>query len=193
MSLVSIIPAQERRFTITEIKNYILSQDSMGDVLYNLNEENIVRANEDYRDEKKLILDYSTWRCGGHSENALGKGDTMLLNEDGYMCCLGQFSLQLKPELSSKRLLHLGVPDEIGEEIPFLATPSNMCDHIDDVGYYQNTQLADEAIAINDNPVTTPEHKIDQLKALFAQVGYEIEVINKPIDPIHLDGLDGVR
>lgn len=35
------------KFTIDEIKNYILSQDSLGDVLYNLNEKNINKANED--------------------------------------------------------------------------------------------------------------------------------------------------
>lgn len=32
-------------FTIEEIRNYILSQDSLGDVLYNLKAENIVKAN----------------------------------------------------------------------------------------------------------------------------------------------------
>jgi hypothetical protein len=35
----------EPLFTIEEIRNYILSQDSLGDVLYNLNEKNIIEAN----------------------------------------------------------------------------------------------------------------------------------------------------
>lgn len=34
------------KFTIEEIKKYILSQDSLGDVLYYLNAENIRKANE---------------------------------------------------------------------------------------------------------------------------------------------------
>jgi len=34
-----------RRFTIEEIKNYLLSQDSMGDILYYLSEKNIDAAN----------------------------------------------------------------------------------------------------------------------------------------------------
>ena len=38
-------------FTIEQIKNYLLSQDSMGDILYNLKAENIERAN----DRPKLI------------------------------------------------------------------------------------------------------------------------------------------
>lgn len=32
-------------FTVEEIRKYILSQDSLGDVLYNLNEKNIIKAN----------------------------------------------------------------------------------------------------------------------------------------------------
>jgi hypothetical protein len=36
----------QNTFTIEEIKNYILSQDSLGDVLYNLTEEKIIKANE---------------------------------------------------------------------------------------------------------------------------------------------------
>lgn len=35
----------EEKFTIKQIKNYILSQDSLGDVLYNLKAENIEKAN----------------------------------------------------------------------------------------------------------------------------------------------------
>lgn len=34
----------EQKFTILEIKNYITSQDSLGDVLYNLSVENILKA-----------------------------------------------------------------------------------------------------------------------------------------------------
>lgn len=33
------------KYTIEQIKNYILSQDSLGDVLYNLKSENIYKAN----------------------------------------------------------------------------------------------------------------------------------------------------
>ncbi len=32
-------------FTIEEIRNYILSQDSLGDVMYNLKAEKIIEAN----------------------------------------------------------------------------------------------------------------------------------------------------
>lgn len=42
-----------KRFTIQEIKNYIMTQDSLGDVMYNLSEENIIKANiSDEEDEE---------------------------------------------------------------------------------------------------------------------------------------------
>ena len=40
-----------RTFTIEEIRKYILSQDSLGDVLYNLTEEKIIEANEPEEEE----------------------------------------------------------------------------------------------------------------------------------------------
>ena len=39
--------SEKRKFTIEEIKNYIMSQDSLGDVMYYLTEENIILANQE--------------------------------------------------------------------------------------------------------------------------------------------------
>ena len=41
-----------KRYTVEEIRKYILSQDSMGDILYFLNEDNIDKANEPEEDEE---------------------------------------------------------------------------------------------------------------------------------------------
>lgn len=38
---------KERKFSVDEIKKYIYSKDSLGDILYYLNEENIIEANSD--------------------------------------------------------------------------------------------------------------------------------------------------
>jgi len=35
----------EEKFTIEEFRNYIKSQDSLGDVMYNLKAENVIKAN----------------------------------------------------------------------------------------------------------------------------------------------------
>ena len=41
----------QHTFTIDEIRKYILSQDSLGDVLYNLSVSKILEANEPEEDE----------------------------------------------------------------------------------------------------------------------------------------------
>lgn len=128
--------------------------------------------------KKKLILDYSTWRCGGERDTdkyKLGVGDTQLLNGYGYMCCLGQFSLQLKPELTKSEILNKAFPEDLGYEIDMLTSPD-----FDYEAGYRNTSLSDDAADINDRTETTPEEKIQELKVLFLLEGYEIDVINKP-------------
>lgn len=43
----------EKTYTVEQIKTYIRSKDSLGDVLYFCNEENIDKANEEYNDSLK--------------------------------------------------------------------------------------------------------------------------------------------
>lgn len=127
---------------------------------------------------KKLILDVSKWRCGGEKEslNRLGEGATNLLNHEGYMCCLGQFALQLGA--TEDNIRNIGVP----EETTILIEPLNeLLEETDCIeGRYYNTTLSNEAVTINDDENTTPLAKIEKLKELFANHGYEIDVINIP-------------
>jgi hypothetical protein len=51
-------------FTIEEIKNYILAQDSLGDVLYNLKAEKIIEANEPNYCECGAIISKNNSLCG---------------------------------------------------------------------------------------------------------------------------------
>ena len=129
---------------------------------------------------KTLILDYSTWRCGGDGINKLGEGNTALLNNQGFMCCLGQFSLQLNDEVKMITIEGLGEPHELQVEIDLLVTLDE-----DDIysgleNYASDTNLTKGAIEINDEVFTTPLEKIVLLKELFAKADCEIEVINLP-------------
>jgi hypothetical protein len=45
------------KFTIQEIRNYIISQDSIGDVVYNLSEESIVKANQPVDNNSEAYLE----------------------------------------------------------------------------------------------------------------------------------------
>ena len=42
----------QKTFTIEEIRNYIRSKDSIGDVIYYLNEENIIAANQEIEEDE---------------------------------------------------------------------------------------------------------------------------------------------
>ena len=53
-----------------------------------------------------FTIDRSKWRCGG--DDGKGWGETQLLNEEGFMCCLGQCSLQ--SGLSEEEIYRLGEP-----------------------------------------------------------------------------------
>ena len=54
MKLIKLIPTykMQNTFTIDEIRKYILSQDSLGDVLYNLSSSKILEANEPEEDDE---------------------------------------------------------------------------------------------------------------------------------------------
>ena len=63
----------------------------------------------------EVTIDRSKWRCGGDSEKtAHGPGDTALLGDKGFMCCLGFASkacgVPKKRHELEKRIKALGTP-----------------------------------------------------------------------------------
>ena len=122
--------------------------------------------------KKELILDYSTWRCGDFGENQLGKGDTYLLNDEGFMCCLGQFTPQINNFIIKDEMLGVSDPSDLGEKVLSLNKKENR--------RFRTTRLSDEAININDDTCSTPEEKIKALQRVFKKEGYTINVINQP-------------
>lgn len=124
--------------------------------------------------ENTLVLDYSKWRCGAYNEsNKLGDGTTSLENERGFMCCLGQFTPQLIADKSKKlNLLNKMKPHSLECEIKLLTVQGE--------NYTQDTLLSKRAMEINDCTESSPQLKIEQLKALFLEEGYYIDVINQP-------------
>jgi len=130
----------------------------------------------------ELKLDYNTWKCGGDPfdtsdaqdyPNVLGKGQTLLLNKNGYMCCLGQFASQLGVDTSL--LKGAGEPDEINIDDTIVLLTKR-----DDMDRIRNTDFSKKAIEINDNKRTTPLEKIAQLKALCKLNDILLTVINLP-------------
>lgn len=109
-----------------------------------------------------LYLDLSKWRCGedGGLDNELGKGETILENKKGYMCCLGQFCKQIGvPSFSLKQV---GAPLCLEDEYnhPFFIS------------------ISDRAMKINDYTDSTIKEKVNKLTALCKEHGVTLHIID---------------
>jgi hypothetical protein len=123
----------------------------------------------------KVTIDRSKWRTGVFSEFASGRGDTYLLNSEGFMCCLGFCSLAV------------GVPES---EILNQPTPQSLCSRKekiirgldpfvcplrDDFQYtFCGTELSIDAMKINDSDLSR-EVKEKRLLELFKDSEFDIE------------------
>lgn len=130
------------------------------------------------------ILDVSKWRCGsvGVNEssddnigNRLGKGSTKFLNQQGYMCCLGQFAKQqgvddayLRVAFSPVDICTFDTNNKIYDEA-FIVNKSEG---------YRNSELAKTLVGINDDSTTTIDTKINQIKDELHKYNHTLTVIN---------------
>lgn len=121
---------------------------------------------------EKLILDYSKWRCGGDGKYHLGSGSTCLLNNDGFSCCLGQWSKQLGAVDSD--IYDKKAPGSIDARVDLYPFTEDW------VNIKHNTLLSYDCMHINDDLLTTPDEKIIKLKRRLLQENIQLEVINKP-------------
>lgn len=142
---------------------------------------------------KKLVIDRSKWRSGGDSAthpvptcsvNGSGKGATALLNEEGYMCCLGFASLQLEG-WTKEEIKFLGEPGEVArnkaiatgvETYPEYDEDSIPGDLIDDhLKDYLIKPIESEAIETNDDALITREVRESKIKDIFKKINVDVE------------------
>lgn len=123
----------------------------------------------------KFVIDRSVWRCGGGGPAKHGTGCTYLLNEQGFMCCLGMVAKQLG--YKDKEILNCGEPDEVDSDRENLLV--RKIDGSDFNTYHKNSELSSKAIEINDDDdKLNDEERELRLVALFAQEGHEVEFVN---------------
>lgn len=130
--------------------------------------------------KQTFTIDCNTWRCGDDGKYKLGEGNTTLLNNEGFMCCLGQVALQL--DVHEADLLGVGEPEGVESDTILGLLVTNEWDEDSENDIKHNTVLSSEAMGINDNGNTTIETKINDLKELFKADGYGLEFINIPAD-----------
>lgn len=127
----------------------------------------------------KVIIDRSKWRCGGGGGSRHGAGETKLLNDEGFMCCLGFVSQALGAGTAD--LLGEAEPGEAvksaassGQRQRLLATLSaGTCDLVNEAG--GNTDLTIEAITINDDTQIGDAEREARLRQEFVRQGHDIE------------------
>lgn len=118
-------------------------------------------------ERKQIIIDRSKWKTG-----VCGIGDTQLLNDNGFKCCLGFITIANK-----KRAKNLAMPASTNCVIPDLS-------YKDDTGHIINTKLAYQAAGINDNQSTSLQEKEKALQKLFKKSKYKLKFIGKPVNVV---------
>ena len=124
-----------------------------------------------------FTIDRSKWRCGGDIEPR-GLGSTLMLNQEGFMCCLGQIGRQLG--CPDDQMLDHGEPIECGESVEYeddygdegldLIFPPEWRGILDG-------KFVSEAIAINDSEELTDIQRERSLERLAEQYGIRIDFV----------------
>lgn len=118
-----------------------------------------------------LIIDRSKWRTGEGSFSETGKGDTQLLNKQGFMCCLGFRCNQMG--IPKKDLLNKGTPEA-------LADLYNIADLIEgDEDGWGNTKFAKEAVHLNDSIRLTSKEREKAIEEHFATIDITVQFKGK--------------
>jgi hypothetical protein len=116
----------------------------------------------------KVVIDRSKWRTGGKGSNSTGEGNTRLLNQEGFMCCLG-FCCQAAgvsvADLYDTVLPHF-LQVDLREALPGLKAL---------IVRETGDSLSSRASIINDYLDTTPDQKEQKLLELFKDSEFEIE------------------
>lgn len=120
---------------------------------------------------KQLIIDRSKWRTGGRKYDA-SHGKTLLLNEEGNMCCLGFYCLQLG-KLDENEIIDIGLPEDLvrGD----LNADMLHLVHENDL---RNTIFTTKAIEINDAKLLTNEQREKAIQEHFKQIDLEVVFTN---------------
>lgn len=121
----------------------------------------------------KFTVKLSRWRTGDVGPERTGKGKTRLLNDEGFMCCLG-FAC-LSQNMNKKDIKNIPVPIEVSTTINKSIQGLTTCKG--PLKKYSSTVFTHKAIKINDDSRTTVKEKIILLTKLCKRHGHQIRFI----------------
>lgn len=139
---------------------------------------------------KKIIIDRSKWRTGGNKNgngNQTGNGSTMLLNKDGFMCCLGFECIRLGRSLDD--VIYKFSPSSInwGKDNHLVQRKTPEGEVCEIYSYIATTEFTNIAMGINDDPDMTSDVREQKIKEHFATANIEVEFINEYTKPTDND------
>lgn len=127
----------------------------------------------------EYALDVSKWRCGGYDKFQMGEGETLMENDKGFSCCLGQFAKQMGVDLNDSNCYRS--PRDVAVNLGYsyddnFCTKKRVCTG---TNLYSNTFLAQSLMYINDETSTTPREKVSQIRELLEKHGHTLKVLNE--------------
>lgn len=141
----------------------------------------IILVRKQKQKQNTLIIDRSKWRTGENGDYSTGVGRTLLLNNEGNMCCLGFECLRIG--LSKEQINGKGAPDN--HDMKFIIWRTNRANHLLDKknGIILGSNWMTEAIGINDDTtidsVTREARIIDHFKLVGITVKFTGEYHKK--------------
>ena len=128
-----------------------------------------------------VVIDRSKWRTGGEEGNKYGSGlgETALLNDGGYMCCLG-FACRTAG-VSRRSIINEGKPDSLEDKHHSVIKKlivANLCRR-DGVGDLYNTAWVEEAMSYNDDSYITRKHREKKIASFFKEGGHTVEFVGE--------------
>jgi hypothetical protein len=123
---------------------------------------------------KILTIQRSKWRRGGgNSYKVEGYGPTRLLNDRGYMCCLGFDALACG--FTENNIYDRTDPESLGFKGLATTRPGYAELRLDFKSAFlpKNTPPVQEAITINDSHHITDDEREEALHVVFRQLGYD--------------------
>ena len=123
--------------------------------------------------KKTVVIDRATWRFGGDvsmtGDSIDAKfGETELLNDKGYRCCLG-FACQQLYSLTDKKIFNRPEPLNALTRFKWERTVFSKAVRDNDFRTFENL-----AIDLNDDVTLTREKREAHLTSLFADVGVKL-------------------
>lgn len=126
---------------------------------------------------QQLIIDRSKWRTGRvYLDNGSLKkyGSTLLLNRQGYMCCLGFYCEQLVG-IPKNGLLGVPSPEELNiDDIHNIELLVTKIDDYEDGYTLVPTGFTTDAIEINDSISLSSKDREDQIVNHFKKIDVEV-------------------